>query len=109
MHNIFLIGLSGSGKSTVGRILAQLLDRPFFNIDELIEQECGERISTLFARYGEEYFRSCESRLLAQVAQTEENAVIATGGGSITKAENRSLIRSRGVVVYLLVDPGDRA
>ncbi len=105
MHNIFLIGLSGSGKSTVGRILAQLLDRPFFNIDELIEQECGERISTLFARYGEEYFRSCESRLLAQVAQTEENAVIATGGGSITKAENRSLIRSHGVVVYLLVDP----
>ncbi|GAC1632243.1 MAG: hypothetical protein NVS4B7_19890 [Ktedonobacteraceae bacterium] len=105
MHNIFLIGLSGSGKSTVGRILAQLLDRPFFNSDELIEQECGERISTLFARYGEEYFRSCESRVLAQVARTEENAVIATGGGSITRAENRLLIRSRGVVVYLMVDP----
>lgn len=105
MHNIFLTGLSGSGKSTVGRILAQLLDRPFFNIDALIEQECGERISTIFAHYGEEYFRSCESRLLAQVAQTEENAVIATGGGIVTKAENRSLIRARGVVVYLLVDP----
>ena len=88
MHNIFLTGLSGSGKSTVGRILAQLLNRPFFNIDALIEQECGERISTIFAHYGEEYFRSCESRLLAQVAKTEENAVIATGGGVVAPCDD---------------------
>jgi 3-dehydroquinate synthase len=105
MQNIFLIGLPGSGKSTIGRILAQQLNKPFFDIDALIEHECGEHISTIFERYGEEYFRSCENRLLAQVAQSEENAVIATGGGVVTKAENRSLIRSRGVSVYLMVDP----
>ena len=105
MHNIFLIGLPGSGKSTIGRILAQRLNKPFFDIDVLIERECGEHISTIFEHYGEQYFRSCESRLLAQVAQSEENAVVATGGGVITKAENRSLIRSRGVSVYLMVDP----
>ncbi len=105
MHNIFLIGLSGSGKSTVGHILAQKLNKPFFDLDTLVELECGESVSTIFARYGEEYFRSCEGRLLAQVAQREENAVIATGGGVVTKAENRSLIRTRGVCVYLLVEP----
>ena len=105
MHNIFLIGLPGSGKGTVGRILAQRLNKPFFDIDVLIERECGEHISTIFEHYGEQYFRSCESRLLAQVVQSEENAVVATGGGVITKAENRSLIRSRGVSVYLMVDP----
>src|SRR6266700_2747109 len=84
MHNIILIGLSGSGKSTVGRILAQRLDKPFFDLDALIESECGESVSAIFARYGEEYFRSCESRVLARVAQTEENAVIAAGGGIVT-------------------------
>ena len=105
MHNIFLIGLSGSGKSAVGRILAQKLNKPFFDLDALIERECGESVSAIFARYGEEFFRSCESRILAQVAQAEGNAVIATGGGAVIKAENRSLIRSNGVCVYLLVDP----
>ena len=105
MHNIFLIGLPGSGKGTIGRILAQRLNKPFFDIDVLIERECGEHISTIFEHYGEQYFRSCESRLLAWVAQSEGNAVVATGGGVVTKAENRSLIRSRGVSVYLMVDP----
>jgi shikimate kinase / 3-dehydroquinate synthase len=107
MHNIFLIGLSGSGKSTVGRTLAHKLNKPFFDLDALIEREFGEgaeSISAIFTRYGEEYFRSCESRVLAQIAQAEENAVIATGGGIVTKAENRSLMRTRGVCVYLLVD-----
>ena len=105
MHNIFLIGLSGSGKSTVGRILAHKLNKPFFDLDALIERECGESISTIFARFGEGYFRSCESRVLAKIAQTEENAVIATGGGIVTKEENRSLMRTRGVCVYLQADP----
>ncbi len=107
MHNIFLIGLSGSGKSTVGRILAHKLNKPFFDLDALIERECcegAESISAIFTRYGEEYFRLCESRVLAQIAQAAENAVIATGGGIVTKAENRLLMRTRGVCVYLLVE-----
>jgi len=70
MQNIFLIGLSGSGKSTVGRILAQRLGMPLYDIDALIQEECGESIATLFARYGEQYFRACESRALLKAVQT---------------------------------------
>ena len=105
MHNIFLLGLSGSGKSTVGRLLAQRLSQPFFDIDTLIEKECGERIPAIFAQHGEDYFRSCESRILTHVARTADTAIIATGGGIVTRPENRSLMHERGVCIYLLVDP----
>lgn len=105
MQNIFLFGLSGSGKSTVGRILAERLDIPLFDIDALIEQECGERIHSIFVRHGEEYFRGCESRLLAQVARNRNGAVVATGGGIIVRQENRSLLAESGVRVCLSVDP----
>src|SRR5437867_1568602 len=105
MHNIFLIGLSGSGKSTVGGILAERLSKPFYDIDVLIEKECGKPIPAIFAQDGEDYFRSCESHILAEIAQTEEDAVIATGGGIVTRPENRSLMRRQGVCIYLSVDP----
>ena len=105
MYNIFLIGLSGSGKSTVGRILAERLRKPLLDIDMLIEQEYGERIATIFTRHGEDEFRASESRLLAQVATTQQSAVIATGGGIVTRPENIALMRRYGTCVYLSVDP----
>jgi shikimate kinase/3-dehydroquinate synthase len=105
MHNIFLVGLSGSGKSTVGRILAQRLDKTFFDVDALIEEECGERIAAIFARHGEDYFRDCESHVLARIAQAQDAAVIATGGGTVTRPENIALMRQRGTCVYLSVEP----
>ncbi len=105
MHTIFLIGLSGSGKSTVGRMLAERLNAPFIDIDVLLEKECGERISTIFAQRGEDYFRDCESRLLAQAVQNEQGAVIATGGGIVLRPESRALLRSHGVSIFLSVDP----
>ncbi len=105
MHNIFLIGLSGSGKSTIGRMLAERLGKPFIDIDALIEQACGERISTIFARHGEDYFRDCESRLFARIVQEEHAAVIATGGGIVVRRENCALLRSHGVSIYLSLDP----
>lgn len=105
MHTIFLIGLSGSGKSTIGRKLAERLGIPLIDIDALIEKECGERISTIFAERGEDYFRACESRLLARVAQKDQAAVIATGGGIVMRPENRALLRTHGVSIYLSVDP----
>ena len=105
MRHIFLIGLSGSGKSTVGRLLERDLGMPLLDIDALIEEECGERIPTIFARHGEEYFRSCESLLLDRVTRTKSGAIISTGGGIVTRAQNRALMAERGVRVYLHVEP----
>ncbi len=91
MRDVFLIGLSGSGKSTVGRLLAQQLGKPLFDLDALIEEECGEHIPTIFARHGEDYFRACESRILAKITQlTADGAIIATGGGIVVRPENRT-------------------
>lgn len=107
MQNIFLIGLSGSGKSSVGRMLAQRLGRPLFDIDQLIEEDCGKPIPSIFARHGEDYFRNCESRLLASaVGQSNaDGAVIATGGGIVLRPENRRLMADRGIRVFLSTEP----
>ncbi len=105
MQNIYFIGLSGSGKSTVGRILADRLDRPFIDLDAWIEQECGQSIAAIFSEHGEDYFRECESRIFARVVQAHSNAVIATGGGIVTRPENRVLLREHGLCIYLLAEP----
>lgn len=104
-RHIFLIGLPGSGKSTVGLLLARLLNRPLLDIDALVEQECGERIPTIFAQHGEEYFRACESRILESAAGEDERSIIVTGGGIVTRSLNRSIMAERGVRVFLRVDP----
>jgi shikimate kinase / 3-dehydroquinate synthase len=75
------------------------------DIDALIEQEYGERIATIFARHGEEYFRSLESRVLAQATQEAESAVIVTGGGIVVRPENRAAMAERGVRIFLQVEP----
>jgi shikimate kinase/3-dehydroquinate synthase len=105
MQHIFLTGLSGSGKSTAGRYLAQRLRRPLFDIDALIEQEYGARISTIFMRHGEDYFRDLESRVLAHTIQQTEQAIIVTGGGIVVRAENRARMAKHGVRIYMQVDP----
>ena len=105
MYTIFLLGLSGSGKSTVGRILAERLGKPLVDIDALIEKECGKRIATIFAQQGEEHFRALEASILARVASTEQSAVIATGGGIVIQRENLTLMREHGVCIYLSVEP----
>lgn len=105
MQHVFLIGLSGSGKSTVGRLLAQHLGRLLIDIDALIEQEYGERIPVIFNRHGEAYFRSLESRILAQAVQHRDEAIIVTGGGVVVLAENRALMVRHGVRVFMQVAP----
>jgi shikimate kinase/3-dehydroquinate synthase len=105
MQNIFLIGLSGSGKSSVGSMLADRLGRPFIDLDARIEQAFGERIPTLFAKYGEAFFRDYESRVFAENVHANTNAVIATGGGIVTRPENRVALRERGLCIYLIAEP----
>ena len=105
MRHVFLVGLSGSGKSTVGRILAQRLGRPLLDIDALIENEYGARIPGIISRHGEGYFRALESDILARAAQQRDPAIIATGGGIIIRPENRALMAEMGVRVFMQIEP----
>ncbi|MEG2037854.1 MAG: shikimate kinase, partial [Ruthenibacterium sp.] len=106
MKNIILIGLSGSGKSTVGRLLARSLGRTLLDTDTMAEEQEGQSIATIFAQKGESYFRQLESELLRE-ALACENAVIATGGGAILSAENRRLLKKSGQVFFLNRKPAE--
>jgi shikimate dehydrogenase len=98
--NIALIGMPGCGKSTVGRLLAQKMGRPFTDIDRQIESSAGKKIPQIFAEDGEEVFRQLETRVLA--GETKKSGmVLATGGGVVTRPENLDLLRQNSLIVYL--------
>jgi shikimate kinase len=97
---IFLVGMMGSGKSTVGRRLATRLGREFIDADKEIESRCGVPIATIFEVEGEEGFRRRESALIDELTQ-RAGIVLATGGGAVLAEDNRRHLRERGYVVYL--------
>ncbi len=98
--SIFLIGMPGSGKSTIGKRLAARLDWPFVDADKELESRCGVTIATMFEIEGEQGFRDREARLLAELCE-QPGQVVATGGGVILRPENRALLRAQPRVVYL--------
>lgn len=98
--NIFLVGMMGAGKTTIGRSLAQRLGLEFFDTDKVLVDRTGVAVATIFEIEGEEGFRRREAAVLAELARGE-GCVIATGGGAVLSPENRALMRSRGTVVYL--------
>ena len=98
--NIVLIGMPGSGKSTVGRRLAQLLDRPFVETDALIERREGRSIPDIFAQSGEEAFRAAETAAVREAAECQ-GAVISTGGGTVLRRENMEALAATGVLLFL--------
>lgn len=100
---IVLVGLSGSGKSTVGQIVARKLGWQFLDTDEMVEEASGMSIPEIFAAQGEAAFRERERDALAD-ATSRENVVVATGGGAVITPEGRELI-GRGFVVWLVVSP----
>ena len=102
--NIVLIGMPGSGKSTVGRSLARRLQRPFFDSDTVIEQRLGCSIRAFFEAEGEAAFRDVEQDVIDTLTQ-ETGAVLATGGGAVLRAENRRHLHERGTVIYLRTSP----
>ena len=102
-RNIALIGMPGCGKSTVGALLAQRMGRPFADIDEKIEAIAGKSIEAIFAEDGEDAFRRLETCALAEEAK-KSGMVIATGGGVVTRPENRELLRQNSLIVYLKRD-----
>lgn len=99
-HNVFLIGPMGAGKSTIGRHLAEHLNKEFQDSDQEIEKRTGASIPLIFEIEGEAGFRSRESSIIDDLT-SKSNLVLATGGGVILSADNRRTLRSRGVVVYL--------
>ena len=99
-----LVGLPGSGKSTVGRQLARRLSLPFFDSDHVIEQRLGCSIREFFEREGETRFRDVEEAVLDELTQWSA-CVLSTGGGSVLRPTNRMHLRERGRVVYLRSTP----
>lgn len=98
---IILIGMPASGKTTVGRAVAQALSLSFHDCDREVEGLTGRTIPEIFAAEGEEAFRAVESRALAALCTAEAPCVIATGGGAVLSAENRRLLRRSGTVFWL--------
>ena len=103
MENIILIGMPGSGKSTVGRLLAEALHRPFIDTDQEIVVRSGKSISDIFKHSGESEFRKIESETLKQLCK-ESGTVIATGGGCVTRQENLHHLRQNGRIIWLQRD-----
>lgn len=96
---IILIGMMGSGKSAVGRSLAQLTDRPFVDTDQLLQRRIGRPIKQMFDLYGEHSFREFETKILREMAA--EPVILSTGGGIIMRPENWVELRRLGKIVYL--------
>lgn len=103
---ISLVGLPGSGKSTVGRHLAKRLHVPFLDSDHVIEQRLGCSIREYFDREGEDRFRDIEEAVIDELTAAP-SGVLSTGGGAVLRPQNRRHLRDRGTVVYLNSSPED--
>lgn len=99
-----LVGMPGTGKSTVARQLARRLGLAYVDSDAVIEQHLGETIRSFFDREGEAAFRDLEERVLDELTQ-QPTTVLATGGGAVLRPLNRERLRSRGTVIYLRSSP----
>ena len=102
-RNIILIGMPGCGKSSIGRMLSQRLDRPFTDADKIIETQAGMTIPEIFRAEGEEGFRRRETAALAELGKAS-GTIIATGGGCVTRPENYPLLHQNGVIVWIRRD-----
>ena len=98
--SIFLVGLMGAGKTTIGRALAKKLNKRFVDSDHEIESRTGATIPVIFEIEGEESFRKREADVIRELS-AQQDIVLATGGGAILRAETRAYLKQRGTVIYL--------
>ena len=101
--SLFLVGPMGAGKTTVGRLIAELFRMPFIDLDHEIEAHTGAAVGLIFELEGEAGFRRRESAMLAGLA-ARHGIVLATGGGAVLDAENRRVLRENGFVIWLDAD-----
>ena len=99
-ENVFLIGPMGSGKTTIGQRLARLLELEFVDCDRELEARTGASVNLIFDVEGEQGFRSREAQMLEELT-ARDGILLATGGGVVISADNRKILRRRGLVVYL--------
>jgi shikimate kinase len=99
---IYLTGFMGSGKSTVGPILANTLGWDFFDLDKLIEEKTGKKIREIFEQEGEGYFRKLETDTLREISESQ-NVIISLGGGTVASEENIGILKKTGKIIYLKV------
>jgi shikimate kinase len=104
--NIYLVGMMGAGKTTVGRLLARRLKLRFFDSDHEVERRCGVKIPIVFEIEGEAGFRARESQALTELTALD-GIVLATGGGAVLSVQNREQLARHGTVVYLRASPED--
>jgi shikimate kinase len=105
-ENLFLVGLMGAGKTTVGKLLAKHLNKQFIDSDHEIEKRTGVKINVIFELEGEEGFRTREETVIDELTR-QQGIVLATGGGVILRESNRSALRNRGTVIYLRANADD--
>jgi shikimate kinase len=104
MGNIVLTGMMGTGKTAVGRFLAEQLKVPFYDLDELIEQGSGLSIATIFREEGEAVFRTLEREVVSRLGGLQ-GCIIATGGGTLVNPENLRLLQKHGEIICLTAAP----
>jgi shikimate kinase len=102
--NLFLVGLMGAGKSTLGRQLARRLGKRFIDADAELERRLGVTIATIFEVEGEASFRDREQAMIEELTGLED-IVLATGGGAVMRAANRTRLKENGTVIYLYAEP----
>lgn len=100
MKNIVLIGFMGTGKSSVGKVLAEKLGVKFVDVDEVIEKTTGMKISEIFSKFGESRFRDIETEIIKLITK-KKGQVIATGGGVVLRDENMKQLKESGVIFCL--------
>lgn len=99
--HVYLIGIMGCGKTSVGRLLAKEINRPFIDLDRWIVEKEGRSVNEIFADEGEEYFRELERKHLNRLSRKKGRLVIATGGGAVLREENLRCMRQSGTVIWL--------
>ena len=101
--NIILIGFRGTGKTTIGKMLAQRLGKEFVDADEYLEQKEGKTVKDIFAEGGEKLFREIETHVIAELCRLDDR-VVATGGGAILREENVKTLKKSGIIILLEAD-----
>ena len=102
-ENIILTGMPGSGKTTIGKLIAQKTGKSFVDTDDLIREKCGCEISEIFEKHGEDYFRDAESEVISELSK-ENGLVIATGGGAVLRKENIGNLSQNGRIIFADAD-----